>query len=376
MPKKGTNVFRRKDGRWEGRYTKGCDTSGKRIIGYVYGKTYRETLNKKNAAQELALKEKYRGFDPTLREMAERWYEQESITLKPSTCIKYRRLLNQHIYPKLGEYRCSQIESSVVNDFIQKESIGGNLRTNGRLAPRTVRDITTLIRMIAKYTEINTGIHMELQNVQIPRLKAGAGKVFQSDSLNQLFLAVQSEYQNELRSLGILLCMYTGLRIGELCALKWSDIDMEQGMLYVSRTMQRIAEPCGEKRKTKIIEGEPKTLTSKRMIPLSADIWKILSEFAPHYDREAYFLSGSCKKYIEPRNFQYYFKNFQLRNGIEPLNCHALRHTFATMGIAAGMDIKSLSELLGHSKADITLNYYVHSSVKRKKQQMELLKYV
>lgn len=375
MSRRGTNVYKRKDGRWEGRYIKGYDALGKRVLGFVYGKTYREALEKKNRAQiECKMFPKIKE-DLLFMEAARKWYQNEELSLKPSSLMKYQRILDSHILPFFGRYKCSQINSELVNQYILRKSINGNLKTQEGLSSHTIRDIVRIIQTIAKYVEDNTGLHMNLSHITLPKLKNRQRNVFQQEDLQKLMLALNTEYDKDLRCLGILLCMYTGLRVGELCALRWSDINLERGTLHVAKTMQRIESSTEKLKKTCVIEGEPKTYTSKRIIPLPSVLLQILRSYKPFYEEEAYFLSGSIKKYIEPRNFQYFFKSFQEKNGIEPLNCHALRHTFATMGIASGIDIKSLSEILGHSNVNITLNYYVHSSMEQKRKQMELLKY-
>ena len=211
--------------------------------------------------------------------------------------------------------------------------------------------------------------------VTIQKLKPKQGNVFSADSLEKLKCAVEEEYHGDLRCLGIFVCMYTGLRIGELCALKWSDIDLENNMIYVTRTLQRLTNTSDSSTKTHICEGTPKTITSKREIPICSVLARALGEHESLFDKNAYLLSGSPSKCIEPRNLQYYFKRFQLRHNIDPLNCHALRHTFATTGISSGIDVKTVSELLGHSNVNITLNYYVHTSMEQKRKQIEFLSY-
>lgn len=376
MSKRGTNVYKRKDGRWEGRYTKGYDASGKRVLGFVYGKTYKETLEKKNKAEMECGLFPLSGEDMLFREAAGRWYQNEMLSLKPSSLMKYGRTLQNHILPAFGKYKCSQINSELLNRFIMERTVSGNLRTSGGLSSRTIREIVRIIGTIARYMEDSTGFHMDIGHVTLPKLKRHPGNVFQQEDLEKLIMAVSREYDQDLRCLGILLCMYTGLRVGELCALKWSDINIDKATIHITKTMQRVESSIGKKRKTCVIEGEPKTYHSTRLVPLPSVMVQILKVYQPFYEEDVYFLSGSAEKYVEPRNFQYYFRNFQMKHGITPLNCHALRHTFATTGISSGIDAKSLSEILGHSDVNVTLNYYVHSSMEQKKKQVELLQYM
>lgn len=172
--------------------------------------------------------------------------------------------------------------------------------------------------------------------------------------------------------IGILLCLFTGIRIGELCALRNSEISVSTKTLCINSTMQRIQ--CFDEdsnSKTKIIITPPKSCFSKRSIPLPDCIMPYLENIKK--DDESFFLTGSKTEYIEPRSMQNYFKRVLKENGIQKTNFHALRHTFATNCVELGFDTKSLSEILGHSNVSITLNRYVHPSMAQKKKNMQLL---
>ena len=172
----------------------------------------------------------------------------------------------------------------------------------------------------------------------------------------------------DIEKLGILLCISTGLRLGEICSLKWKDINLKGKVLYVNTTVQRIAVD-GYKTKTILMEGEPKSIFSKREIPLSEEIIKWLTLY---YDSaEQYVLCRN--KPMEPRTYQNKFQKYLKLAGIERKNFHILRHTFATNCMNSGMDIKSLSEILGHSDVKITLNCYVHPTMEMKRQYMNSL---
>ena len=163
--------------------------------------------------------------------------------------------------------------------------------------------------------------------------------------------------------------MFTGIRIGELCSLKWSDIDLEKNILTVSKTMQRIKKLDGNTA-TKILIDSPKSKSSVRKIPLPEFIADILKKLRGNSDD--YVLTGK-KLYAEPRTMQYRFSAILKKLSLPKVNFHALRHAFATNCIALGFDVKTLSEILGHSSVEITLNRYVHSSMDRKRACMEVL---
>ena len=167
--------------------------------------------------------------------------------------------------------------------------------------------------------------------------------------------------------LGVIICFSTGLRLGEICALKWSDIDIDEKLLRVNRTVQRIAVP-GQDTKTSLLEGTPKSIFSQREIPLSDDLIDLLF---PFYGKGEYVVG--IRKPVEPRNYQYHFRKFLSASGIGKKNFHITRHTFATNCINNGTDVKSLSEILGHSDVSITLNRYVHPTLATKRQHMNSL---
>lgn len=175
----------------------------------------------------------------------------------------------------------------------------------------------------------------------------------------------------DLTKFMVLLCLYTGIRIGEACALRWEHLQLDSGILKVRETMQRIQAPQNIAAKTRVIITEPKSACSKRDIPLP----KFLIQYAAQFqtERKAFVLTGETDQFIEPRTLQNRFRNYVKASRIEHANYHALRHTFATRCVELGFEIKSLSEILGHSNVNITLNKYVHSSIELKKQNMEKL---
>jgi len=172
-------------------------------------------------------------------------------------------------------------------------------------------------------------------------------------------------------NLGILLCLYTGLRIGELCALTWNDISDSEQILFVNKTMQRLQQLDGGDKKTKVVISTPKSECSIRRIPLPDSIYHLL--VSNRKSGDAYILTGISGKYLEPRTMENRFKRALANAMVEDANFHALRHTFATRCVELGFDIKSLSEILGHASVNITLNRYVHPSMELKQKNMNML---
>ena len=171
--------------------------------------------------------------------------------------------------------------------------------------------------------------------------------------------------------LGVYISLYTGLRIGEICALSWEDIDLSNGLLYVRHTLSRVLCEENGKRRTVLIIDQPKTQSSLRKIPINSDLLRILNEMYPK--AESRYVVSNQASFVSPRTYEYRYCKILQESGIHHINYHALRHTFATRCIEVGVDIKSLSEILGHSNVSITLNTYVHSSMDLKRSQLEKL---
>ncbi|MDE7360130.1 MAG: site-specific integrase [Lachnospiraceae bacterium] len=172
----------------------------------------------------------------------------------------------------------------------------------------------------------------------------------------------------DISKAGIYLCLFTGLRLGEICSLKWEDIDRERGLLHVNRTVQRIESREGTT-KTILLETPPKSVFSKRAIPISDTLLSLLTNF--HQEGQEYVLKKN--RPMEPRTYQNHFKKYLEGIDAPNYNFHILRHTFATNCIDSGMDVKSLSEILGHSNVQITMNRYVHPSMDTKRKHINAL---
>jgi integrase len=170
---------------------------------------------------------------------------------------------------------------------------------------------------------------------------------------------------------GILVCLFTGLRVGEICALSWEDVSFDDKIIHVRHTLQRVQNKPGSNPKTRLSITSPKSPKSVRFIPIPDNLFPVICKHKCASD--GFFLTNSCEKCVEPRNMQGNFERVLDECGIEPANFHALRHTFATRCIELGMDVKSLSEILGHSNVTITMNRYVHPSMELKRKNMNLL---
>lgn len=371
MPRRGENIRKRKDGRWEGRYIKGYDSKYQKAkYASVYGKTYTETKQKLNEAKYKSgigivyvdAKNKFFG------EIISSWFLTQKINLKPSSVIKYQNLIENHILPELGHKKMREINADLFYMFLDAQRKNGNKKNGGMLSTSTLQTMLYILNATIKYAATNSMV--AYFSIRL----TGAGKGVEpiqtlgqreEDALD-LFLSTHISRRN----LGIMLSLYCGLRIGEVCALQWSDIDIKNAVLYVQRTVQRIATPL-EKSKTKIHVGTPKSKSSIRAIPVPGFLIHIIYILAQGDSSDAYMLTGSIEKPLEPRTFQYYFNQVLNQAEIEKTKYHTLRHTFATNCVALGFDTKSLSEILGHSNVSITLNKYVHPTLQHKRLQMD-----
>lgn len=307
-----------------------------------------------------------------MTDVCEEWLSMKRLLIKQSTYAKYRNIVERHIEPDMGAYSLSSLNSCLVNSFIYEKMKKGRLDNEGELSAKTVRDITTILKSIVKYAEKEYHTENLAGNSVLPKRSKTKFEVLNLKEQRVMETYLMDNLQ-EPRCAGLLICLYTGLRIGEICALKWKNINFESKSITVTHTLQRISIPDAENRKkTSVIIDEPKSEASFRTIPIPEKIFKVICKTTYPYAGEEFFLTNSSK-YVEPRNYQYFFKRVLKNIGIRKVNFHILRHTFATRCVEVGFDVKTLSEILGHADTSITLNYYIHSSWENKQRQMMLL---
>lgn len=291
------------------------------------------------------------------RVVTEEWLKYKKNTVKKSTYYNYSYSVEKYLYPKFADQDITQIKD--YNDFIEK--------LTDTLAPKTVRDIITKLKEIINFYEEEHNTKLNIKKMSLPKMNKKEIQILSNKEKQKL-----EKYcieQNSLKSLGILICLNTGLRIGEVCALRWENVDFETRRIHVEKTIERIYSK--EENKTIVIIDTPKSITSVRTIPINSKLYNILKQIRGKSKKTDFVLTGSSEHYVEPRNYQYHFKEILKRSKVKKYKFHTLRHTFATNCIEAGMDIKSLSEILGHADVSITLNIYVHSSDKAKRKYLE-----
>lgn len=367
MPRTGENIYKRKDGRWEGRYIKDS-TAVKKHYGYIYGKTYKEVKQKLTEARCAIANDLKKAASDNVQEvlfsiLANGWIQENTPFLKESSLVKYKNLLRLYIMPVLGECPISEITNGKVSSMCNEMLSNGGAEGKG-LSPKTVSDVQTLLKNILKYAR-STGFTVAFTSCPVSiRQQSRSLRVFSIQEQKVLTEYLKSNLS--LSNLGFMLCLFTGIRVGELCALKWDDISLTDKTIYVHQTMQRLQTDIGEK-KTRITVTSPKSSCSIRIIPIPEIIFEEMREA---YQPGTFLLTGMGDRFTEPRTMQNRFKALLKECGINDANFHALRHTFATRCVEAGFDIKSLSEILGHANVNITLNRYVHPTLDLKRENM------
>ncbi len=369
MSKRGQNIYKRKDGRWEGRYIK--EKNDKKIIyGYVYGKSYKEAKEKLLAAvnnfrEEKNIREKNQ---ENFEVIAKEWLNASKSRLKKSSVTKYGNIIKTYLIPKFKGKLINDITCDDISDFNIELLSRGGIENKG-LSSNTISSVFSVLKRIFEYANKQRKAHTK----DFERIC-----VKQSFTPMRILTILEQERLNEYLNrdltpcnLGILMSMYLGLRIGEICALKWSDISLVEHIISVNKTMQRLQIEENDNVKTKVIITEPKSISSNRKIPIPDNIYCILINMKR--SDNAFLLTGIEGEYLEPRTMQNRFKAVLQICKIDDVNFHTLRHTFATRCVEIGFDIKSLSEILGHSNVNITLNKYVHPSMTLKKKNMDML---
>lgn len=362
MSKRGENIYKRKDGRWEGRYVKSRDSSGRPRLGYVYGKTYRETKEKlwKEKMQPSSCSSSRNLFS----RYCDEWLLLRRNCVKPSTYIKYHGMINRQIKPALGKVSLQHMSTVLAEEFSH------SLLTEKGLSPKTVKDILVVLRAVLQHAKRQTGEHFQME-VVYPKESKKEMRVMSLEEQKRLTAFLLRDPSPD--QFGIMLALLTGMRIGEVCALRWRDICLDPGEIRVRATMQRLQklEPVDGKR-TEIVVGEAKSYASCRTIPLTGTALQLCGKMRMG-DPNAFVLTARADRFMEPRALQYRLKKYTKACGISDIHFHTLRHTFATRCVEVDFEVKSLSEILGHASAKVTLDRYVHSSIELKRKNMKKL---
>ena len=406
------NVYQRKDGRYEGRLTLGF-TEGKRSYKAFYGKTAEEVTEKMlefrrtgnvNGVPAAALPLAPSSvtvstastsplttstvLNPAIEKMTfgtvyAEWFYSVTYRVKESTAANYTNKADKHVLPTFRDTPISEITQYSIYQFIK------SLQDSG-LSNRYICDILVLVQSVFRYAARTYRIFNPMDGLIKPRTPKPELNLLTPEEDAKLLKIVVKNPDSTM--LGIALARFTGLRVGEVCALQWSDIDFNRQTLKVSKTVQRVRitegvsgksynewlagadENQNAVRKTKLILTDPKSETSKRVIPIPRTLLDYIKKFyTEETDDDTFVLSGTSKP-LEPRTMQMRFARVLEKANLPSVHFHSLRHYFASLCIKLGFDVKALSEILGHSSVEITLNRYVHTSFDMKVEYMNRLK--
>ena len=319
---KGENIFRRRDGRWEARYIKGRELSGKIKYGYCYGKTYREA--KEKAAKRKAALANGAPL-PTARTQKPfssyclEWLHTKKCTVKESTYIKYSTAVNKHIIPKLGVCHPLGFTTELMDDFIKE------LQFEDELAPKTVHDILVVLHGILKFASSKFAGSFPAVEINYPKIGKKEMRVLSREEQARL-VAYLHEDLDSCR-FGILLALCTGIRIGELCALQWESVSTNDKAIRIAKALQRLHDTSvSQGARTRIVIGPPKSDTSVRTIPMTEYATGLCRRMKPQ-SSAAYVLTGT-EAFMEPRTLQYRLEKYTQACGLEGVHFHTLRHPY------------------------------------------------
>ncbi|WP_265459940.1 tyrosine-type recombinase/integrase [Enterococcus sp. HY326] len=359
--RRGENIYKRKDGRWEGRYIKNRTHEGKIVYGYIYGRQYTEVKDRLNIIRSqtniILIKNSSK---PTLYCI---WLEKVFFPIlekriKASTYTTYYRLYKKNILTFFNQITFEELTEELLQEFISYLCEKG-LKSN------SIRLILSLVKQ-----SISEAVHQKLltinpiQRLQFPKQKS------------EKIIALELHQQKELEKLAklshdglpIMISLYSGLRIGEICGLTWEDIDFELSLIRVNKTVNRVLSKTGGNKRTEVVISPPKTDFSNRLVPLS----KTLSDYLKKVKKNSYssYVVSVRDGLAEPRVVGYRFKKLISNTEFSEIHFHMLRHTFATRCIENNMDIVTLSRIMGHQSTKLTLDIYSDSLMEQRKKEI------
>lgn len=361
-------IYKRKDGRFEGRLHIGKKADGKMQYKYIYAYSYEDCMAKIKDFINFYYPQNKMPSPTKIRfqDISYQWLTSVKTYTKKSTCSVYAFVLRRYLNPAFGKRELYLINETMIKEFISTLLTKG-MEGNRPLSPITVHNVSVILKMVFAFAEKQYAITNPTKNIRI--IKNTKKTKFLSDKYWQA-ICEAAQQDESFTATAVCIAVYMGLRIGEICALQKKDIDFENNILHVCKTVQRINYGTTA-RKTKLVVGEPKTSTSRRYIPIPDILILRLKKFCQEYSPDD-FLFGINKTALDPRTLQYRFKKFLQKYDIPVINFHQLRHKFAGSCVENNVDIKVLSEILGHSNVSITLNYYVHPTMDFKRKQLNM----
>ncbi|MGX8851845.1 tyrosine-type recombinase/integrase [Amedibacillus sp. YH-ame10] len=297
---------------------------------------------------------KYKRFG----DVCELWLAYKSIGVKESTFAIYSRIVHKKILPVIGNIQIEELDLEVIMDFIKR------MEVETELSSKSIMDITIVLKGIIKYAFQLHLTDIPVNMIPLPKVQNSKIEIIKQRDMQKIIHFISMRCLP--RDIALLISIYTGTRLGEVCALMWSDIDFDRGIISIERTVQRISYGA----ETRLVIQTAKTKNSIRRVPFQGCLESIL--FRLKTEDDVYIATGT-QKVLEPRLLQMHFKKTLLDLDITNVKYHTLRHTFASRCVQCNVDVKSLSEVLGHSSVNITLNKYVHTSIDEQRRQLEKL---
>lgn len=298
------------------------------------------------------------------------WLSYKKNYVKESTYASYSIIIYNHLAFDFSGIYLQDINHNMIQKYILDKLSNGRIGDNSGLSQKSVKDIMMVLKSIIKYAinqEVMTNINLDFTYPKNNK----QNKLYTLSKKDQKKLTNYILENPTPKNIGILISLYSGIRIGELCALKWSDIDFKSNIIHINKTLQKLYLKDNNQQTTvKVVITPPKTINSNRDIPISKDFASIIKPLK--INNKFYVITGTDIG-TDPRNYRKYFQNTIKKLKIKTINFHGLRHTFATNCISLGIDYKTVSELLGHSNINTTLNLYVHPNINQKKKCMNLL---
>lgn len=363
MSRRGENIYKRKDGRWEGRYIKGRRADRKNHYGYVYAHSYTEVKGKLTK-QKALLREndpEQMDFDGTVSVWIDYWLDKISELVKVSTYCSYKNKLERYVKPYIGKIILKELSSDQINKMIRMQS--------RFLAASSIQTVYQVVKKCLKEAEKSQFIDNSVfENIKLPQVRKQRIRTL-SFGERQLITELA---ERDKHGFPIILSLKLGLRVGEIAGLKWSDINFETKTVTITRTLQRVQTFSEENgRKTKLMESSPKTQMSIRELPLSTKMVAQLKKLKQESTSE-YVVSVHGKP-MEPRRITKYFKCIVAHTALESMTFHSLRHSFATSCLQYGISIATISSLLGHASVKLTLDIYTNTTLSEERKAIEIL---
>lgn len=387
MAKRGNgegSVYRRNDGKWVAAIPIPKHLGGKKK--YHYGKTRKECVEWLENMRDSLKKGSYsENSDITLIEWLTTWLKDYCINIRPSTQMNYDTYINRHIASsEIAQMSICQLNTAVLQRFFNNLTLNGRVDGKGGLSAKTVRNLYNMLHQALKQAVGNQMIAKNpAEYVVLPKVTKPSIKALNMQE-QQLLL---NSCKGERWEIAVQISLWTGLRIGELLALRQSDFKVIDGIYYldITKSLQRVKNYSGESNNTILNECDTKTENSVRQIPLSPYISDILAKhFAEQkaaadasfglYSNDPYIVCNEIGNCIDPSTYRKWFKGITEKSGLSgKITPHTLRHTFASTALKYGVDLKSISDILGHYSTDFTARTYIHTDLNGKYEAMKAM---